>query len=314
VEATLVLRLVTGLFVLMMLYFASIQIPLVGPLVGTLIPLPIILVCRRVGWWSGFFLVLVAGGAILYLEHFFQFPGEIVHFLGLALIGLLLALLSQRGYSADRAIGFTVLVVAVIGGSVFIGQTLARGVSPFEYLTQTIGDLVKGFLALLGKEGIPPEQLMPDDLTVSGLIQLLVQISPALWLINTTLVVWLNMILSRAIWRRATGEETGPPLNLWKTPEWLVFVALGAGFGLLMPMGWISNVALNILLLCGLIYFYQGLAIVAFIFHQCQVPKIIRALGYPLLLLKPVTILVIGVGLVDLWFDFRRLHRPPSQA
>ncbi|MFP3869051.1 MAG: DUF2232 domain-containing protein [Desulfobacteraceae bacterium] len=308
------MRLITGLCVLLMLYFASIQIPLAGPLVGTLIPLPIVLVCRRVGWWSGFYLVLVAGGAVFYLERFFHFPNELIHFLELALIGLLLALFIIRGYSADRAIAFTVLVAAGIGGLVFVGRALSLGVTPFEFLAQTIEDLVKGFMAFLGKEGIPPDKLVPEGLSVSDLTQLLVQISPALWLINTTLVVWLNMILSREIWRHATGEDPGPPLNLWKSPEWLVFITLGAGFGLLVPMAWVPKVALNILLLCGLIYFYQGLAIVAFVFHRCQVPRVIRALGYPLLLLKPVALLVIGVGLVDLWFDFRRLHPPPSQA
>jgi hypothetical protein len=31
-------------------------------------------------------------------------------------------------------------------------------------------------------------------------------------------------------------------------------------------------------------------------------------------MLKPAMLLVILMGLVDLWLDFRRLHRPPSEA
>ncbi|OPX21122.1 MAG: hypothetical protein BZ151_00180 [Desulfobacca sp. 4484_104] len=313
-ETTLVLRLISGLCVLLLLYIASLQIPLLGTLFGILIPLPIILVCRRVSWWSGFFLVLVAAGVFWYLEHFFHLNGEIVQYLELALIGLVLALLSIRGYAADRAISITVLIMTLVGGLIFVAQALHQGLAPLDYLHRTIENLANNFLTLLGKEGIPAEQLLPDNLQLPRLIELVVQISPALWLINTTLIVWLNMILSREIIRQSTGQDVGPPLNLWKSPEWLVFIALAAGFGILLPIGWLPKVALNVLLLCGLIYFYQGLAIVAFIFHRFRVPKIIRALGYPLLLLKPLTLLVIGVGLVDLWFDFRRLHQPPTQA
>jgi uncharacterized protein YybS (DUF2232 family) len=314
VEAKRVLTLIAGLWALLLLYLASIQIPVAGVLVGSLIPLPIILVSRRIGWWSGFFLVLVAVGAILYLAHSFGLPGEILQFLPLALIGLLLAFWSGRGYPVDRTIGLTVLAVVLFGSGVFLGQALLQGLSPLDYLTRSVQAIVDNLLAFLRKEGIPLKELLPENFSASELVQFMVQISPALLVINVTLVVWLNMILARLIIGKTGREATDPPLNLWKSPEWLVFIALGGGFILFLPFGWLQAVGLNVLLVCGLIYFYQGLAIVAFIFQRCRVPRVIRFMGYPLVVIKPITFLIIGLGLVDLWFDFRRLHQPPSQA
>lgn len=313
-EAKLALMLLTALWSLLLLYMAFLQIPLIGALVSTLIPLPIILVSRRAGWWSGFLLVLVASGAILYLQHLFQFTGEIFYFLELALIGLLLAFLSGRGYPAGRVIGLTVVPVALIMCGVLLGKALAQGLSPLALLTRTVQEFVNNFLAFLQKEGISSKNLLPPDVTPAKLTQLLVHLSPALLLINTTLVVWLNLILSRLILPRAEGEEQSPPLHLWKSPEWLVFIALAAGFGFLSPLGWLQQISLNVLLVCGLIYFYQGLAIIVYVYQRWQVPRVVRFLSYPLIVLEPTILLLIVIGLADLWLDFRRLQAPPSRA
>jgi hypothetical protein len=40
------------------------------------------------------------------------------------------------------------------------------------------------------------------------------------------------------------------------------------------------------------------------------VPVFLRLLGYPLLFMNPLFFLIILLGLMDLWLDFRRLNRP----
>jgi uncharacterized protein YybS (DUF2232 family) len=71
----------------------------------------------------------------------------------------------------------------------------------------------------------------------------------------------------------------------------------------------------NVVLICSLVYFFQGLAILAYSFSRFQVPRFFRWTAYLLLiLLKPAMLLVILMGLIDLWLDFRQLHRPPSEV
>jgi hypothetical protein len=37
---------------------------------------------------------------------------------------------------------------------------------------------------------------------------------------------------------------------------------------------------------------------------------LLRLIAYPLLFLNPLVLLIITLGLMDLWLDFRRLHQP----
>ncbi len=143
---------------------------------------------------------------------------------------------------------------------------------------------------------------------------MIAQITPALLLINNTVVVLLNYILSRKLGGQHGWEDPKLPLACWEAPGWLVFVLIGAGFLLLVPYQAWQMTGVNVLLLCGLFYFFQGLAIVAFSFRRFQVPRFFRWTAYMLLVLvKPAILMVILMGLTDLWFDFRRLHQPPPE-
>jgi hypothetical protein len=50
--------------------------------------------------------------------------------------------------------------------------------------------------------------------------------------------------------------------------------------------------------------------VVATWFHRLGLPRLLRMIGYPLLFLNPFFFLIITLGLLDLWLDFRRLHQP----
>jgi uncharacterized protein YybS (DUF2232 family) len=77
-------------------------------------------------------------------------------------------------------------------------------------------------------------------------------------------------------------------------------------------------IALNLLLVIGAYYFAQGLAVIGFFFHKNKVPRFLRGLTYVLIVFQQIfTLLVVGLGLFDLWGDFRRLSKDkltPSQA
>lgn len=104
--------------------------------------------------------------------------------------------------------------------------------------------------------------------------------------------------------------ETEPPLSQWGAPEWLVFPFLGAGFLLLVPLPALRLVAVNLFLVLGLVYFFQGLAVVAALYERFRLPGFLRLLGFLIAFMNPVFLVVTLVGLLDLWLDFRRLHRP----
>jgi uncharacterized protein YybS (DUF2232 family) len=66
-------------------------------------------------------------------------------------------------------------------------------------------------------------------------------------------------------------------------------------------------VALNLLTVLLPIYFLQGLAIVNHFFRKKGVSPLLQTLGYLLIaVLNPFPLIVTGVGIFDLWADFRK--------
>ena len=128
--------------------------------------------------------------------------------------------------------------------------------------------------------------------------------------VNMGLVAWLNVVLARQLYALLGWGEPDPPLYHWVAPEWLIFLLVGAGFLLLVPITAVRFTGLNLLLILAVLYFAQGLAVVANWFHRLGLPRPLRIVGYPLMFLNPVFFVIITLGLIDLWLDFRRLHRP----
>ena len=80
----------------------------------------------------------------------------------------------------------------------------------------------------------------------------------------------------------------------------------------------VKALALNVFLVTAVFYFLQGLAIVAYYFHRKNIPYFLRSLAYVLIVFEQLfTLFVVGLGLFDLWGDFRRLNKKdlnPSQV
>jgi uncharacterized protein YybS (DUF2232 family) len=76
---------------------------------------------------------------------------------------------------------------------------------------------------------------------------------------------------------------------------------------MVVPGETLVMVGMNILIVCCLIYFFQGMAITAFFFRLKNISVIFRWLFYMLLAVQQYTIMfVVALGLFDLWIDFRK--------
>ena len=114
-------------------------------------------------------------------------------------------------------------------------------------------------------------------------------------------------------------DELNRLLREWKAPERLVWGLILCGFILFIPgFDGLRFVAANLLLVIAAFYFAQGLAIVGYFFHKNNVPRFLRGITYVLIVFQQIfTLLVVGLGLFDLWGNFRRLGKDnltPSQA
>lgn len=108
----------------------------------------------------------------------------------------------------------------------------------------------------------------------------------------------------------------------WVLPEPLVFGLVVGGL-LKVAQGMlqltpdqstvVEVIANNLLVLFVGIYAMAGLCIISFFLHKWRLPSIVRFLGYFLLLLSAGFQIPCALGVLDVWFDFRKLKSPPLE-
>lgn len=152
------------------------------------------------------------------------------------------------------------------------------------------------------------------------LIDLLLRLLPALVFLSLAFVVLVNILFLCRRFPERRGEWLAVEnLREWKGPEAMVWGLIVCGFALFIPgLDFARAFAVNLLLVIGAAYFAQGLAVIAFFFHKNNVPRFLRAVTYIVIVFQQIfTLMVAGLGLCDLWGDFRRLKKndlTPSRA
>jgi len=285
--------------------------PIASLFTVSLTPLPVYLAGRRLGSLAALLLVLAISLLVWYWQPGLEAVIKNLGLVELLLLGVLLSTLELRGWSTDRAIIISVAGLTLLSLLFLAGQAYLSGMTPKEMFSQKAGELTEVLTGVLTGAGDQSAGEKILGATLEELKTLIRFLLPALVITNTALVAWINVILGRQILLRFKWGEPEPPLYYWSTPEWLIFPVLAMGFLLLVPVQLVRLASMNLLLVLALLYFFQGLAVIAAWFQRFRVPLIVRCIGYPLMFLHPLFLLAITtLGLCDIWLDFRRLHQP----
>ncbi len=299
-----------GLACLSLLFLAGHLHPLAYLVMGTWLPLPILLVGWRLGNRAALAQALIAAVLLFATQPSLAGLLDNLSYGELLLTGVLLSSFRQRGYPTGQVIVLTVAAISLIALLFLVGQSLLSGLTLLELLQKKAGETAQTLNKVFAETGVDGNTIMPPGFPQLDWETLLARIFPALFVINAAFVAWLNMVAARFLAQALDWKEPGLSLSEWSNPEWLIFVFLMAGFMLLVPLKSLRLISLNLLLVVGFLYFCQGIAVVAAMFHRFQVPLFWRLIGYPLLFMNPLFFMVIILGLMDLWLDFRRLHQP----
>lgn len=298
-----------------LLLIGGVAFPPVGVMLVPLVPQPVLSFGLKFGTIWAATLLLSATVALL-----------IVAGIQMALIYSLFALMVVLLYmlsSPTRSIESVVVgTTAGMFGVLAVFAFYAYG-SWAALIRDTRGGLEENLalsLRFYEKMGLSKESLEILQERTPHIIHMILQILPALVFISLGLMVLVNVFfLFRRFPERRSAWLSTENLREWKGPEFLVWCLIVSGFCLFLPgLEVLKFFALNLLLVTAVFYFFQGLAIVSFYFHKKNVPLFLRGLTYILIVFEQIfTLLVVGLGLFDLWGDFRRLKNKdlnPSQV
>ncbi len=100
---------------------------------------------------------------------------------------------------------------------------------------------------------------------------------------------------------------SGTPFAEWRLPGGLIWFLILSGFTLLVPVEQVALLGRNLLAVLLPLYFLQGLAVVSSFLQRKAYPAAVKGLIYAMLVIfNPLPLIITGVGVFDLWIDFRR--------
>ncbi len=289
---------------------ASVWIPFFGPLLSLLTPLPFLFYTSKLGLKEGIKVSFSALLAIGILAKLLGEPNLVIFYLQLGIVGVILSELFKREYSYSRTIFGGTLLVLLVGFAFMLFVSITTGETPTKMIDTSLQENIDAMVGFYEKGGLEPEKVANLKEFGSIFLNLFKKIYPAIAVISAGLIVWLNVVISKPLFRiKGVRYPDLGRADMWRAPESLVWGLIAAGFAMLLPISALNSAALNALIIITVIYMFNGLSIVLFLFKKYNVPALTRYVIYLIILLQQLSIIILALmGIFDQWIDFRKIH------
>ncbi|MFZ5564043.1 MAG: YybS family protein [Thermodesulfobacteriota bacterium] len=229
----------------------------------------------------------------------------------LLILGFALSEFAEKGLSIERTVLYACATVLAGGLAALMFYAGLSGAGTGAMVSDYIGEYLEISLRMYENAGMTGENLAVLTQAMESLHRLLVRVLPALATAFALVAAWMTLLTARAVMKRkGLAFPDFGPLNRWSAPDFLVWAVIGGGVLMLVPAEPAKAAAQNTLIVLATIYFFQGIAILSFLFESKGVPRPVRVAVYTMMAIwQLLALLVAGVGLFDTWVDFRRLRR-----
>lgn len=297
--------------VTILLFLFVVWFPIGGFVAGIFTPLPSSLAVYQWGVPMGLVVpvgALITGGILLTLT------GGVVAlpYLGLFLLmGSLIGFYGRLNRSLDYSVFVPVVIVFSLGAVFF--WLRARGVegSVWDLMADKIIKLVIILAKERGGAGFEITPYLEEQ--IRRTVNLMVRLLPGISFASLLLTGAINALSTRRFaFKNHLPLPNWQEASRWRSPDWFVWIVIGAGFLTFVPQLRIGG--LNILIGSGMVYLFQGLSVLLFYMTRWRIP----AWGRMIILFLVITqqylaIAAAFLGLFDVWFDIRRLQRKTNE-
>lgn len=298
------------------LFASSLYFPVLGIAVGVFTPLPVIFTYLKWGWANAL-AVLVIVSVIL-----FSLSGGLftaVFFIEYGMMAMVMAGMIHRCFLREKVVFLSSALPAFCGIAALVVFFSGHEAGFMGYMKEKIDlallETIKGYK----EAGVGQEHVQALEIYSSQLAELFVRLIPA-WLISGSLITAsLNYSAIKKVWLKWLGKEgtyfKDPSFGEWVLPDHFVWVFIASGFFLLLPLDALNSIGVNSLFLSLLVYTIHGMAILFFWLERKKKSRFLLYMGIFLLLIQPLLLIIIaGLGIFDIWFDFRKLRGAPPPS
>lgn len=216
---------------------------------------------------------------------------------------------AARGDSEWRAVARGCLYLGAGWMLFWMVYGAVDGENPYRHLLALIdAGLAQTYEFYRSRTDLPAETMLYLEQAVRETRQLVPLMLPGLLCGSVLVTVMVNLLAGIALVNRLQpGALPWRQFSEWRLPDWLVWPVIGGGALLVIGTEGVATLAISVLLVCGMLYLFQGLAVFMQLLARWQVPLALRMFFYVMLIVQSYGLVLLALlGLADVWFDFRR--------
>ena len=298
---------ISGIAIIVVIFTASIYLPVIGFFFSLFIPLPILFYRSKVGRKTGIIVYILS--IIMMIVITGRISLDIFFFVELLLLGFVLSELIEMRLSIEKTISYACASVLIAGIIILFFYSNLSNTGIYTLVSEYISRNLDLTMAMYESMGVSDESIHVISNSTEKIQYVLIRIIPAMLISLILFVSWLSLLIAKPMLKAKNifSPDFGS-LKLWQAPEFMVWIFIGCGAALILSDNTFKILGLNGLIVLMTIYFFQGIAIVSFYFEKKNVPRIFRIFLYSVLALQQLVLLsVIGLGFFDMWLNFRKL-------
>ncbi len=213
------------------------------------------------------------------------------------------------------AAGYGILTVAVTWFFFWSLYGMVMSIHPYSHLVEMLdAGFAQTYELYKTNSELPPE--VQDNLAsvIIEVRSLIPRVLPGILACTVLVTVWMNQVVWNSLLLRHHPEKAPwQPYSYWKLPDQLIWIPITATVLFLLGNGTLRDIGLNLIIISGLIYFFQGLAVFIHLLVRWNVPGYLRVLLYFMLVIQSYGMLLVTLlGIGDIWFNFRRFEDKPT--
>ncbi|MBF0211464.1 MAG: DUF2232 domain-containing protein [Desulfamplus sp.] len=327
IKERLFIELLSGIAISMLIVFVTIYMPLLGFFMAIILPMPILYFRLKFGRNIGATIMFVVLAMIfaatnmlsgstdpelsssLIKSSSFTPSIDMLFYGALLLIGFFLGEFIEMRLSIEKSFIYTLFSTVGVCSALFFLYALSTDQGVLDLVSKYVSDNLKLTLALYEDMGMSPESIEAIVASMEAIEYLLTRIIPALVITLLSFILWVNILfIKKILTKKGISLIELESLNLWRAPDYLVWVVIFLGI-LMMVFGKdIKMIAFNCIMIIMPVYFFQGIAIISFIFEKKGLPTFFQIAIYSIIAIQQVLILaIIGLGFFDTWLNFRKI-------
>lgn len=291
----------------------SAYLPVIGPFVNLLWPVPIILLGVRHGYKWSIMATVVAGIIIAMLLHPLQAVSVVV---GFGLIGIILGFAFRMEFSPAKTMLWGT-IASLISKAALLGiGAVVTGINPFEMQSDVMAKAMEQGVEVYRNFGMAEPELAKMTESMQIMIDLLKIILPAGFIMASVVDTFLNFVIAKTVLKKLGHTMADfPPFKNWTLPEYIVyFFALALVmiyWGKSREITILYTVGMNLQVLTSTLLLVQGLALFYYVVDKYNLSRMVKGIILFLVLTNGFfSQILIVLGAVDSVIDYRRLRLP----